>query len=43
MSGHVDPGELAGPPDGWLGKPFDVPELVAAIEGRPARSDAQAS
>lgn len=43
MSGHVDPGELAGPPDGWLGKPFDVPELVAAIEGRPVERDAQAS
>lgn len=43
MSGHVDPGELAGPPDGWLGKPFDVPELVAAIEGRTARNDARAS
>jgi len=43
MSGHVDPGELAGPPDGWLSKPFDVPEMVAAIEGRPAARDAQAS
>ncbi len=36
MSGHVDPGVLAGPPDGWLAKPFDVPELIAAIEGRAA-------
>lgn len=43
MSGHVDPGKLAGPPDGWLGKPFDVPELVAAIEGRAADRDARAS
>ncbi len=43
MSGHVDPGKLAGPPDGWLGKPFDVPELVAAIEGRSADRDARAS
>jgi signal transduction histidine kinase/CheY-like chemotaxis protein len=43
MSGHVDPGELAGPPDAWLGKPFDVPELVAAIEGRTVSRDAQAS
>jgi len=43
MSGHVDPGKLAGPPDGWLAKPFDVPELVAAIEGRSVSRDAQAS
>ena len=34
MSGHAHPGDLAGPPDGWLSKPFDVPELIDAIEGR---------
>ena len=33
MSGEVDPGELRGPPDGWLSKPFDVHELCAVIEG----------
>lgn len=36
-SGQLDPGTLAGPPDAWLPKPFDIHDLFAVL--RDSRGD----
>lgn len=40
-SGQLDPGTLAGPPDAWLPKPFDIHDLFAVL--RDSRGDPNAA
>ncbi|MEM7609724.1 MAG: DNA-binding response regulator, partial [Myxococcota bacterium] len=42
-SGQLDPGTLAGPPDAWLPKPFDIHELLAVLRHDVRRAKAKTS